>query len=322
MTRTPTNRSAFTLIELLVVIAIIAILIGLLLPAVQKIREAANRLQCTNHLKQLGLACHNFHDTTGVTPPSRVASGGFPALSVPANAYQGWAVWLLPYIEQDNVGKLYSTQLHFGHDNNRTAIQTQVKIFYCPSAPAKNRVAPTFSHGGFTITGAACTDYSVMRNIEPSLWGTYPGDVDTYTEESRWGPFSYNSGSNIRQLSWASVTDGLSNTIFYSEDAGRPDLYLTGRKKISSNSVGGSAWSDESSEYGLHGCEPSATTDTRPGRRPMNCTNNGEPYSFHTGGCNFGMCDGSVRFIRESISIRTFARLVTAQAGEVIGNDF
>ena len=119
MNRATPRRDGFTLIELLVVIAIIAILIGLLLPAVQKIREAANRLSCTNHLKQLGLACHNFHDTTGVVPPSRTASGGFPALDVPANAYQGWAVWLLPYIEQDNIKRIYDTKLHFGHANNR-----------------------------------------------------------------------------------------------------------------------------------------------------------------------------------------------------------
>jgi prepilin-type processing-associated H-X9-DG protein len=120
-------------------------------------------------------------------------------------------------------------------------------------------------------------------------------------------------------MNWAGVTDGLSNTIFYSEDAGRPEAYLTGKKKIS-GTWAGAAWSDSENEYGLHGCTPSATADVRPGPQPMNCTNNGEPYSFHTGGCNFGMCDGSVRFIRESITIRVFARLVTAQAGEVIGD--
>ena len=319
MSNVRTNRSGFTLIELLVVIAIIAILIGLLLPAVQKIREAANRMQCSNHMKQLGLACHNFHDTYGITPPTRCASGGFQFLNVPPNAYQGWAVWLLPFIEQDNVGKIYSTQLHYGHNSNRPAIMTQVKIFYCPSAPNKNRVAPTFTAQGFTVSNAACTDYSVMRNVENGLIAL--GIVDAYTDADRWGPFSYNSGSNTRTMTWAGTTDGLSNTIFYSEDAARPDRYVAGRKKVA-GTWPGAAWADSDNEYGLHGCKQTAVVDDRPGPAPMNVTNNGEPYSFHTNGCNFGMCDGSVRYIRESINIRTFARLVTAQAGEVIGNDF
>ena len=312
MTRHACPRRGFTLIELLVVIAIIAVLIGLLLPAVQKIREAANRMQCSNHMKQLGLACHNFHDTYGITPPTRCASGGFPALNVPANAYQGWAVWLLPFIEQDNVGRIYSTQLHFGHPNNATAIRTQVKIFYCPSSPNRNRVAPAFTANGFPVSNAACTDYSVMREVETGLIAL--GIVDNYGED-RWGPFSYSTGTNYRVYNWASVTDGLSNTIFYSEDAGRPDRYVSGKRKVS-GTWQGAAWADERNEYGLHGCQ--GTNGTRPGNQPMNCTNDGEPYSFHTNGCNFGMCDGSVRYIRESVNIRTFARLVTAQAGEVV----
>jgi prepilin-type N-terminal cleavage/methylation domain-containing protein/prepilin-type processing-associated H-X9-DG protein len=319
MRRFAARRVGFTLIELLVVIAIIAILIGLLLPAVQKIREAANRMSCTNNMKQLGLACHNFHDVNGIVPPTRTASGGFPPLSIPPNAYNGWAVWLLPYIEMDNLARTYNPQLHFGHANNRSAIQTQVKIFYCPSTPRKPRVAPDFTHGGFTIQGAACADYGVMRNVETSLYQSFPNDVDAYTEDTRWGPFSYNSGSNIRVLSWAGVTDGLSNTIFYCEDAGRPQIYVIGKQLIG-GTVGGSAWCDEASEFGLHGCTPSSTADIRPGLRAINCVNNGEPYAFHTNGINVGMCDGSVRFIRETIDIRTFARMVTAQAGEIVSN--
>src|SRR5437763_1557004 len=99
-------------------------------------------MSCSNNMKQLGLACHNFHDTNGITPPSRTASGGFPKLGIPANAYNGWAVWLLPFIEQGNVGNIYNPQLHFGHANNRTAITTKIKTFLCPSSPNPDRVAP------------------------------------------------------------------------------------------------------------------------------------------------------------------------------------
>jgi prepilin-type processing-associated H-X9-DG protein len=154
------------------------------------------------------------------------------------------------------------------------------------------------------------SDYSVIRNVETNLYGSFPGDVDVYTEATRWGAFSYNSGSNTRVMRWASVLDGLSNTLFYCEDAGRPALYLAGKRRTSST-VGGSAWSDEASEFGLNGCTPSATSDVR----------HGEPYSFHTSGINVGLCDGSVRFIRESITSRVFARLVTAEAGEIV-DDF
>src|SRR5436189_4828560 len=113
----------FTLVELLVVIAIIGLLVALLLPAVQSARESARRMQCANHLKQLGLACHNFVDVRNVIPPSRTASGGFPPLGIPANAYNGWAGWLLPYLEQANVANIYTPTLHFEHPNHAPAIQ-------------------------------------------------------------------------------------------------------------------------------------------------------------------------------------------------------
>jgi prepilin-type processing-associated H-X9-DG protein len=108
--------------------------------------------------------------------------------------------------------------------------------------------------------------------------------------------------------------------MFYVEDTGRGNYYLANGRKLGSTVAGG-AWSDEANEFGFQGCTPSATNDIRPGLKAINCTNNGEPYAFHPRGMNIGMCDGSVRYIGESISVRTFARLVTAQAGE-LNNEF
>jgi prepilin-type N-terminal cleavage/methylation domain-containing protein/prepilin-type processing-associated H-X9-DG protein len=323
----PTRRKhtgGFTLIELLVVIAIIAVLIGLLLPAVQKVREAAARSSCQNNLKQIGLACHAFHDTRGCLPPSRAASGGFPYLGVPAGAYQGWAIWLLPYIEQGNVAAIYSTQLHFGHANNATAIRSSMKTLKCPSTPDTNRVAYTFTTAGFTVSNAAVTDYTAIRFVTTSLVSVAAANLDPATTAntdtingSLAGAFSYSTGTNYRLMDFLRVTDGTSNTLFYVEDAGRPHLYGPGKKQVSLNSVAAAGWCDSENEIGLDGCN----NGSRPGTQAMNCTSDGEPYSFHTAGINVGMVDGSVRFVRESVSIRVFAASVTAKAGEIVSLD-
>jgi prepilin-type N-terminal cleavage/methylation domain-containing protein/prepilin-type processing-associated H-X9-DG protein len=311
----------FTLVELLVVIAIIGVLVALLLPAVQAAREAARRMQCTNHMRQLGLACHNFVDVRGVIPPSRTATAGFPPLGVPRGVYHGWACWILPYMEQGNLN--YDYTKHFGHADNRKAIETQIRTLYCPSSPTQKRVAVPLSHGGFNISNHAAADYGVCRLVESGLWTSFPNDVDRYESHvvtgTSMGPYSYNTGESLRVMRWPMVSDGLSNTFFYLEDAGRPEAWRANwRKTQSGATIPNAGWSDESNEWGFQGCTP--PNDTRPGKTAINCTNNGEPYSFHAAGVNAGMCDGSVRFVSNNTPIRTFARLVTAQGGETVGD--
>jgi prepilin-type N-terminal cleavage/methylation domain-containing protein/prepilin-type processing-associated H-X9-DG protein len=347
------SRRGFTLIELLVVIAIIAILIGLLLPAVQKVREAAARMQCSNNMKQLGLALHNFHDTMGGLPP-----WGFdidPATVTPPNPYgpqtQGHSAFsqILSYIEQDNVVKL----ARYDHSvidpinlpppiGTSQAGLTKIKTFLCPSTP--NRVvdyAPYFNSVGLSTGGQSIllgyTDYAPIRGVHPTfLTNCVPGAVLT-GDPSESGVLAKRSTQvypKVTNLKLTDILDGTSNTLMVVEDAGRHDTWIKGKRApvvIAGSLPPGTwllntSWADYNMKVRVDGTDVALDSVTphsgiRRGCCVINCNNNDEIYGFHTGGTNVLRADGSVAFLKDSTSPAVLTALITAQGGEVISSD-
>ena len=162
------RRPAFTLVELLVVIAIIGILVALLLPAVQAAREAARRMQCSNNLKQIGLALHNFEGVHKFLPPGAVAGStatdAHNAFRIPTRVEHGWAIFLLPWLEQQGVYDLYDLRRDWRAPQNRTARETDLAVFKCPTTPDRDRV-DSESYGGFGTVVSAVSDYGVDNAI-------------------------------------------------------------------------------------------------------------------------------------------------------------
>jgi len=334
------SRRAFTLIELLVVIAIIAILIGLLLPAVQKVREAAARMSCSNNLKQLGLAAMNYESSYGVLPPSLVVNignppggSGQPGFPYPAVVHS-WAPNLLPYIEQENLFKLYNMNFPWfssptivpGTPDNQAVLRTPVKTFICPSAPggADRRANGSFSFGAtFPFQNFAVTDYATCSSINPgsiTFFG-YPAGVTQATLYSAMQPDLRGAGVALLGATASkpnpitAITDGTSNTILLCESAGRPTAYLGGATD-SSRTHNDGGWGNHENDYGLDGAV-SKTSRSSPGNCVINCHNDNETYSFHSGGAMHAFSDGSVRFVRESIAPQTYAALITARGGSL-----
>jgi prepilin-type N-terminal cleavage/methylation domain-containing protein/prepilin-type processing-associated H-X9-DG protein len=280
----PTSRYAFTLIELLVVIAIIAILVGLLLPAVQKVRGAAARIQCANNLKQIGLACHNHHDSLNGLPPGYSAMSGYVDGATDTSPGWGWGAYLLPYLEQENLYRSINFSLPIEHPANAAAVQTIVKVYLCPAdqtPPAAFVVPDGF---GKPLALAAPSSYAACVGGDES---------DTFGPAGL-GVFYRNSRTRLTD-----ITDGTSQTLLVGDRAwSNAQGVWAGAihngvlvRGMRNPCPGSSSASFPATTLVLaHSHLNNALTDTDAGLDDFS--------SNHTNGSNFVFADGSVHFIR------------------------
>jgi prepilin-type N-terminal cleavage/methylation domain-containing protein len=297
MRRSPPKARGFTLIELLVVIAIIAILIGLLLPAVQKVREAAARSKCGNNLKQLGLACHSYHDAVGKFPYLR--SGG-------GQNRHTWALLLLPYIEQGTIYTIYQTPITgvsmTDGFNNHTATdpqivaarQAQVTTFFCPSRRTPISLSPI--DPGQPTTGL------------PSDYAACVGDTKTAPST---GVFMLvNSNHMLAGQRFADVRDGTSNTLLIGEKHVPKDLV---NDPIQDGMI--YSGSEQQTYFRMgNGTTPLANAPT--------AAPNTQFGSWHTGLCQFVFADGSIRSVRNSTPGATVGLLANRDDGTPLPADY
>jgi prepilin-type N-terminal cleavage/methylation domain-containing protein/prepilin-type processing-associated H-X9-DG protein len=313
-------QNGFTLVELLVVIAIIGILIAMLLPAVQQVREAARRSTCLNNLRQIGIGVHNF-ESAYMHAPSSVRPAGLTTLPRVAGL-----TFLLPFIEQNNLFDGYNQTQDWFAPANVPFVNQQVSTFICPSVPDPQRLdgqpeATPWVGGVGAPADYAATIFVEQRTVLAGL-ADFSGD----------GMLKRNS-----KPKFAEVYDGLSNTIMFAESAGRPFVYRRRTGAVSSDltvaRVNGGGWCRPASEISISGSDASGVTF--PGPVAINAANgedvasspfphpfygsfgSGAVFGFHPGGANVAMGDGSARFITEGVRTREFARLVTRDAGEV-----
>ena len=343
------KREGFTLIELLVVIAIIAVLIGLLLPAVQKVREAAARAQCQNNLKQMGIALHAHHDALGRLPPGgandQAPDFGTQAGS-PNNWGSSWMVYILPYIEQDNLYKQWDFSNNSGYANptdNPAAAKVDIKTYSCPSSPLPHFGAanqPDALIGNYVGVSGAFDQILIPLGFTETRFNNLPcaGQV------SGGGAMIPNGMLNL-----ANIRDGTSSTMAISEQSN----YITDNNKVKQDWRSTQPWGwylgvkdpgipPNFTNGGQDNRQPGLTTirypiNNTPAGGWLNDVPNtgvgiGQTFTWcngganvplnstHSGGVNVLFCDGSTRFLASNTSLQVLAQLATRDDGIPVPN--
>jgi prepilin-type N-terminal cleavage/methylation domain-containing protein len=309
------NRLAFTLVELLVVIAIIGILVALLLPAVQSVREAARKTYCSNSMRQIGIAIHNFESAFGAFPASGWSTVG---LGNPHGKALSWRPLVFPFIEQGNVTQQYDFTINWWEGTNAILATQRLAVFECPSVPFRAPITSAIAkppRPALTFASPlASIDYEAIMGVQPSSINPHLSHA-YYNTGNRFSVMHRNSRNRF-----ADILDGTSTTIMIVECGGRPAVYRNGvlREDISNDQ--GIGWADNEGPFSLDGANAEATIEGGGPALgciyPMNRKNDNEPYAFHSGGSYNLFADAHVKFISDSIDLISFAKLCTRSGGE------
>ncbi|TWT38351.1 DUF1559 domain-containing protein [Blastopirellula retiformator] len=318
------RRAGFTLVELLVVIAIIGVLIALLLPAVQQAREAARRMSCQNNMKQLGLALHNYHDTFKVLP-----RGGHPDLPNGLDACSPH-VAILPFLEGKNIYDLYNFDESWDHSSNLQVKNMMPSAYACPSGPGDGETYD-FENSDGDIEQRKATSYVYVGDASERVDGSFVNFGQTLVSCTP-------PDGKIRYRKFRDALDGLSNSLFMVESAGRSRWLIDGEAQPADRLPGrgyywGNEWECWTGPIAHTGFVATAvTTDPSTGEknlslfvgsRRMNFSNRyGRPYSFHPGGVMSLFADGSVHFLTESMDVYTLQYLAACDDGQTIPGEF